>query len=185
MFDADYYECLNIAVWDYKDMVFRGQKVACLPAAQEDQRRSHLLWSKCGVKVTNLENPTDRQISAFLCDIASRANQLERERIGKRKSKGGIFLVVYFAGHGLMIKGSTHILLNHPEKANRNPYPLEERLRTLCSSTNGDVYPFGIFDCCRTKCDEIARNLTGLDLSNNDGTQLLWNLVLLFGCPPS
>jgi hypothetical protein len=129
MFDAEYYECLNIAVWDYKDMVFRGEKVKCLPAAKEDQRRNQVLWSKCGVKVTNMDNPTDKEITRFFCGIASRANELERQRIGKRKTKGGIFLVVYFAGHGLMIKGSTHIMLNQPEAAFKNPYPLEERLR--------------------------------------------------------
>ena len=121
-------------------------------------------------------------MTAYLCKIAARANELERERIGKRRTKGGIFLVVYFAGHGCMITGASHILFNEPEKFMKNPYPLEKLIRDMCASTDGVVYPVCIFDCCRELVSEKARNFAG-DEGFPD-QELLWNLVLVFGCPP-
>ena len=48
-----------------------------------------------------------------------------------------------------MIRGFSHVLFNEPEKNMRNPYPLEQRVRDLCASTDGVVFPVAIFDCCR------------------------------------
>jgi hypothetical protein len=129
-------------------------------------------------------NPQDKEVTEYLCKIALRASQLERERIGKRRTKGGIFLVVYFAGHGCMIQGSSHIIFNGPEKNMRNPYPLEERMRTLCSSTDGVVFPICIFDCCRELISEKPTRNLGGDLANFATLEQLWNIVLVFGCPP-
>ena len=61
-------------------------------------------------------NPTSKEVIKYLCKIASRANELERSRIGKRRTKGGIFLVVYYSGGGCMIQGASHIIFNEPEK---------------------------------------------------------------------
>jgi hypothetical protein len=39
------------------------------------------------------------------------------------------------------------VLPNEPEKLNKNPYPLENRLRD--SKTNKYTFITGVMDCCR------------------------------------
>ena len=81
-----------------------------------------------------------------------------------------------------MIQGASHIIFNAPEKHMRNPYPLEKFMRDLCNSSDGDIFPICFFDCCREKISERARNLGDEDAGLDP--ERLWNLVLVFACPP-
>jgi hypothetical protein len=189
MFEADEYKVLNIAVDNYEGMVFRGKAVPSLPAAKDDHLKFRKIMSKYNVEITDMLNPKQEEVTEFLNKIASRAFLLKskRKHFGKRRTKGGIFLLVYFAGHGCMIEGASHILFNEPEKNMKNPFPLERLLRDLCSATGGTVYPVGIFDCCRElvskKSEETARNFAGAE-GVKANPELLWNIILVFGCPP-
>ena len=183
MFEADEYKVLNIAVDNYEGMEFRGKPVPSLPAAKRDHAKFRKIMSKYKVEITDMLNPEEKEVTKFFCKIALRAADLKRVRIGKRRTKGGIVLIVYFAGHGCMIRGSSHILFNAPEKNMKNPYPLEKLMRDLCASTDGVVFPICLFDCCRELISEKARNLAG-DEGDAPDLEQLWNIVLVFACPP-
>jgi hypothetical protein len=82
--------------------------------------------------------------------------------LGKKNTKGGILLAVYYAGHGFHMNGTTHCLFNEETANNKNPYPLERHLRTLSTLSEGNIYVLGIFDCCRVYSEfEKGRNAEG------------------------
>ena len=120
-----------------------------LPEAKIDHHKSKKIWSNYDMEIINMMNPQEEELTKLLIDIRMLAEKHRRKRIGKRRTKGGIVLLVYFAGHGCMIRGFSHIIFNEPERNMRNPFPLEKKMRDLCSDTDGDVFPIIIFDCCR------------------------------------
>lgn len=54
-------------------------------------------------------------------------------------------LFVYYAGHAVLEKGTSHICLQD------GLYPLEEKIRDFSENSNTEEYSFsiGVFDACR------------------------------------
>ena len=89
-------------------------------------------------------------------------------------------LVVYYAGHGCMIKNTTQLVLNDPDKSF---YKMENVARV--DSEIPDCYLLVVFDCCREDLNDIKFRSGGevSEQENNSGAYR--NLILINGCAPN
>ena len=109
---------------------------------------------------------------------------------GKRAFKGGAALAVYFAGHGVFIDATTHILISDTKKGTTINFPLEDDHRKFTRYLDGRVYTMAFYDCCRViDSDKDKKNrdklLSDSDYESSDEDTLASNLIQVFGCPPS
>jgi len=56
-------------------------------------------------------------------------------------------------------------------------------LRVLAKTSEGSIYPLGIFDCCRSHADLKARDATA-NISEDSDEELKSSHAFLFACPP-
>ena len=83
-----------------------------------------------------------------------------------------------------MLDVTTRIVLpNEPYLHNRNPFPLENKLRSL--KVIEHTYVVGVLDCCRqvfNKKEEIYKGIPKSDIIEEEEHNV--NLILVFGCEP-
>lgn len=64
-----------------------------------------------------------------------------------QQGRKGILFFCYYSGHGVLDATTKIVLPNEPFLNNKNPFPLESRLRSL--KVIEHTYIVGVMDCCR------------------------------------
>ena len=91
-------------------------------------------------------DPSYEKIQDYFKLLSARGYALS-SKTNKNGSKGLVFYC-YFSGHGVLEDGTTRVILPSDNMSvNKNPFPLEVRLRNLKLIEH--CYIIGVFDCCR------------------------------------
>ena len=110
-------------------------------------------------------------------DIRSEYQDRKRElEIADTDPTKKTLLYVYYSGHGVIIRGTTHIVLNEADAFSHRYFPLERYLKVLKGFHN--TYIVGVFDCCR---EAITIPTRGDDDGANDN-EVRGSVYLTFGC---
>ena len=98
-------------------------------------------------------------------------------------------IVIYYAGHGVMLKNENNMVVLESEEKNRF-YNLEAQSRALSSFKRS--YIISIFDCCREYMAPLDQNTRGLgkDEDEYDPVDQKYlhsdtNFIQINGCPPN
>ena len=162
---------LVLGCGNYRNHQYAGKDLTSLPEVMACFDHCKRLLQKCGFKVTAMLDPTDKDIDKFLRKLAFLLVDVPKPkrvtRNGEQGFENGVVLVVYYAGHGMTRGATTSILLKGAQPPNTIVFPLEDRIRSLALSSNGELFTIGLFDNCRTLDPETYRR-PQIDVAQRD-----------------
>ena len=88
-------------------------------------------------------------------------------------------VVIHYAGHGVISKGTTNAILNDPDKS---LYPIEKVVHKMSKLEGG--YVMTLLDCCRDSAPPLkSKSISGISNNLDETSASKENLLILFGCP--
>lgn len=113
-----------------------------LTQVPEDIKKMEELFKE--LKFDHVYTSLDHSVKDIRCEFQDRKRDLEIADTDPTKKT---LLYVYYSGHGVIIRGMTHIVMNEEDSFSQRYYPLQKNLTVLKGFHN--TYIVVVFDCCR------------------------------------
>lgn len=98
----------------------------------------------CELKFDHVYTSLDHNIKDIRNELHDRVRECEIADTDPTKKT---LIYVYYSGHGVIIRGTTHIVLNEADAFSQRYFPLQKKLTVLKGYHN--TFIVGVFDCCR------------------------------------